>query len=105
MSTGVDGDYKVMLDVADKYSKEAKFIDEIIVEFSATSDELLNSIHNILSAIEGVSEAANEGASSTTDIAYRVSEVNTKSNEVIEQISRTKESTTKLTEEISKFKI
>lgn len=105
MSTDVNRDYKVMLDVADRYNKDAKYIDEIIVEFSSTSAELLSAIQNILAAIEGVAAAANEGASGTTDIAHRVSAANIKSNEVIEQISKTKESTDKLIEEIEKFKI
>lgn len=105
MSKNVNNDYKVMLDVVDSYNKDAKFIDQLVTEFSATSEELLASIQNVLITIDNVSEAAVEGASGTTDIANRVSEANNKANEVMQQTSRTKESTVNLEKEVSRFKI
>ncbi|WP_102399351.1 HAMP domain-containing methyl-accepting chemotaxis protein [Haloimpatiens massiliensis] len=105
VSTDVDNDYKTMLKVADKYNKDGNFIDNIVTDFSATSEELLASINNVLKIIEGVAEAANEGANGTTDIATKVSEVNNKSTEVLEQVLKAKDSTAKLKAEISRFKI
>lgn len=103
MSENVGNDYKVMLDVADSYNEDAKFIDRLVTEFSATSEELLASIQNVLTTIDSVSEAAIEGASGTTDIANRVSEANSRANEVMQQTSRSKESTGNLENEISRF--
>ena len=105
MSIDVSNDYKVMLDVAEKYSEDAKFVDGLVTEFSATSVQLRDSIQNISFAIDGVAQAANEGASGTSDIANRTTEVNSKANDVKGQVLRTKESATKLKEEITKFKI
>ncbi|SHK49515.1 methyl-accepting chemotaxis protein [Paramaledivibacter caminithermalis] len=105
MSDNVNNDYKMMLDVAQNYNKDAKFIDELVTGFSATSEQLLASIQNILVTIDSVAQAANEGASGTTDIANRVCEANNRANEVMKQVLESKESTDNLKGEISKFKI
>lgn len=105
VSVDVINDYKVMLDVAEKYSEDANFVDGLVSDFSATAEQLLVSIQNISDAINGVAQAANGGANGTTEIANRAAEVNIKSNEVKEQIQRAKESTKKLQEEIKRFKI
>lgn len=105
VSTDIQNDYEVMLNVSEKYSEDGKFVDEIVTEFSATSEQLLYSIQNVLGAINSVAEAANQGASSTTNIASGVADVNTKSNEVMEQVFKSQENTDKLKEEISKFKM
>jgi methyl-accepting chemotaxis protein len=105
MATDVNNDYEVMLDVADKYNNDATFVNELVSEFSATSEQLLASIQNMLSAIDGVAIAANEGASGTTEIANSVTDVNHKSSEVKNQVLRAKESADLLKEEVKKFKI
>lgn len=105
MSTEVNSDYKAMLNVADKYSEDARFVDELVTEFSSTSEELLASIQDVVRTIDGVTQAASEGAEGTTDIANKVSEVNSKSNEALEQALKSKESAEKLKKEITKFKI
>ncbi|MHB8073958.1 methyl-accepting chemotaxis protein [Desulfosporosinus fructosivorans] len=105
VSVDVNNDYQVMLDVAEKYSEDANFVDELVADFSATSEQLLASIQSISLAIDGVAQAANQGASGTTDIANRATEVNHKSYEVKEQILRAKESANKLQEDIKRFKV
>lgn len=105
MSTDVNGDYKAMLNVADKYSEDAKFVDNLVTEFSSTSEELLASLQDVLKTIEGVAQAASEGADGTTNIANRVSEVNNKSHEVLEHVLKTEEGAERLKGEISKYQI
>lgn len=105
LSTDVDKDYKTMIEVAERYSDDAKFVDNLVADFSSTSEELLASINDVLKTIDGVADAAGEGAGGTANIANRVLEINNKSNEVLNQIFRTKENTDKLKEEISKFKV
>ncbi|KZL92298.1 methyl-accepting chemotaxis protein [Clostridium magnum] len=105
MSTDVDKDYKTMMEVADKYSYDAKFVDSLLEDFSSTSEELLASISDILKTIDGVAMAANEGAGGTTDIANRISDVNDKSNDVLEHVLKTRESADELKINISEFKI
>ncbi|BCZ49264.1 methyl-accepting chemotaxis protein [Clostridium gelidum] len=105
MDTDVKNDYETMLNTAHKYSRDAEFIDNLVTEFSSTSEELLASISDVLMTIDGVAQAASEGAGGTTDIANRVSDVNSKSTDVLEESLKVKASSEKLMEEISKFKI
>ncbi len=105
MSSNVDDDYKNMLVVAEEYNEDARFVDELVTEFSATSEELLASIQNILAAIDGVAKAANEGAGGTTDIANRVSETSCQANQVREEIVKTKDCADKLKVEVGRFKV
>ncbi|NSB14586.1 methyl-accepting chemotaxis protein [Clostridium beijerinckii] len=105
VSKDVKRDYSNMLEVAGKYSEDAKFVDDLVMDFSSTSEELLASINDILKTIDGVAEATSEGASGTVDIANKVSEISHKSNEVLEQVTQTKESAEKLKAEMSKFKV
>ncbi|WP_434296646.1 methyl-accepting chemotaxis protein [Clostridium sporogenes] len=105
VSTDMDNDYKTMLNVADKYSEDASFVDTLVTDFSSTSEELLASLQDVLKTIEGVAQAASEGAGGTTDIASKILEVNNKSNDVLQEALKSEESANKLKEEISKFKI
>jgi Methyl-accepting chemotaxis protein len=103
--TNVAADYDAMLEVADQYSKDSKYVEDLVTEFSATSQQLLASVENVMKSVEGVAQAANEGASGTTDIANRISETNSKANEVREIVIKTRKSTDSLKSEIDKFKI
>ncbi|MBC8060954.1 MAG: methyl-accepting chemotaxis protein, partial [Clostridiaceae bacterium] len=105
MSTDVANDYSVMLDLADKYSEDAKFVDALVVESNNASEQLFESVKNLIATIDGVSEAASEGALGTSNIANKISDVSVTSNEVMEQVLKSKESAGKLKEEIKKFKI
>lgn len=105
VSDDVNKDYENMLDVAEKYSKDAKFVDNLVIEFSSTSEELLASINDVLKTIDGVSQSATQGTEGIIDIANRVTGVNNESNDVLEQSLKAKSSADKLNTEISKFKL
>ncbi|MDF2588184.1 MAG: hypothetical protein K0S41_2025 [Anaerocolumna sp.] len=104
VSTDVNKDYHQMLEVADKYSEDAKYVDDMVSDFSATSEELLASIEQVLTAIDGVAKAADESAMGTTDIASRITEMTHQCDEVMIQVIETTASSAKLKEEIEKFK-
>lgn len=103
MATDVDHDYEMLLKVADDYYDDAKFVDELVTDFSATSEELLASIQDVLKTIDGVASAASEGADGTSEIAAKSSEVTAKSGKVVSLTENTKHSADKLKDEISKF--
>lgn len=105
VSEDISDDYHVMLDVSEKYNKDAVFIDALITDFSASSQELLASIHEIFQSIDGVASASNEGAEGTTNIAHSVSTANDKSEDVMNRVLEAKESTLRLEEKVQKFKI
>ena len=105
VSTDVDQDYKVMLEVADYYSKDAVSVESLVGEFSATSQELLASVESILTSIDGISDAANDGAKGTTDIAMKVSDINQSSSLMIDKIEESKRNAEHLISETDKFKL
>ena len=105
VSTDVYDDYKTMIDVADQYSKDAIFVDNIITEFSSTSEELLGSIENVLATIGAVAQASNDGAGGTTDIAQKINDITSKSNEVLDLTNKSQDGSEKLKQEILRFKI
>ncbi len=105
VSIDVDNDYKYLLDIAYKYSNDANFVDNLVTEFSSISKELLASLQNLFEMIEGVAQASSEGAGGTMDIANRVLEVKSKSEEITEQSLILKESSDKLMSAVSIFKI
>lgn len=105
VSEDITKDYNVMLDVSEKYNQDAVFIDQLITDFSGSSQELLASIQEILQAIDGVASASNEGASGTTNIATSVATANDKASDVMNEILESKESTLRLNEKVEEFKI
>ena len=52
-----------------------------------------------------ISKAAEEGAEGTTEIAQRASVIASESAEVLEQVTKTRQSAETLREEISKFHV
>lgn len=105
MSDEVAKDYTHMLEVTKQYNDDAGYVNDLVTEFSATSEQLLASLENNLTAIEGVAMAADESAKGTTDIAGRVSEVSIMSSEVMNEVLSTQESANALKSDISKFQI
>lgn len=99
----VTENYNKLLDVADSYSMDSNNMDALITEFSATSEELLASVGNVLTAINEVARASSEGAQGTTDIATKNTEIMHQSNNVIELIEQSKNSSDLLYKESQKF--
>ncbi len=61
--------------IANDYNEDAGEIDSLVTDFSAISEELLASINNITDSLNGISQAAQESAQGTTNIANRIVEV------------------------------
>ncbi len=105
VSKDVINDYKSMLEVANQYSEDANYVDDLVTEFSATAEELLASLENVMIAVEGVATAANEGADGATHIANQMTDTGIKTNEVSDAVLRTRDSADKLINDVMKFKI
>ena len=58
-------------EMADFYNGDAEYVDGLVTDFSATSEELLASIDGTLEAITSVSQTATAGATETTEIAQK----------------------------------
>lgn len=98
-------DYGKMLGATEQYGSDAGRINELAVDLSATSQQLLASIQNMVKAIADVSRASNEGAEGTGIIAQKSASVVMKAEEVLSSINSTKAGADNLLEIVSKFKI
>lgn len=103
VSTDVSKDYDSFLEVADLYSNDSKYVDNLVTDFSATSEELLASIQNVLDAVNEVAKSTSYGAQGTRDISERSSVVLQKAENVTQLIMEMTNSADKLTNEVSKF--
>jgi methyl-accepting chemotaxis protein len=98
-------DYSSMIEVADTYSNDGKFMDSLVTKFSSITNELLSSIHEVGVAIENVAKVSSEGKEGTINVAQKVNDVTVKSNEVISQTRKLDEILKSLKSIATVFKI
>lgn len=97
--------YDMFEGVSADYNTDASEIDSLISDFSAASQELLASAESVLNAMEGINQAAEDGAKGTTDIAGSAVEIKNNFTQVAEQVNKCAQIAAKLNETISIFKI
>ncbi|WP_160679369.1 methyl-accepting chemotaxis protein [Clostridium sp. C8-1-8] len=105
VSEDVNKDYEKMLEVTEKYSNDAYYVDKLVNEFSSTTEQLLASIQDITRTIEQVADASTEGASGSTNIASRIISISETSSEVLQKASDSRDNAENLKSAISKFKL
>ena len=103
LQTDVTSDYKNFSKVANEYENDAVFVENIVNDFNSTAEQLNESINNILIAIEEVAKTASEGASGTTEIAQKATDIYSKSEQMIEEVNVSTESSKKIQDEMNKF--
>lgn len=105
VSNDVNQDYSSMLHATEQYKKDAETVDTLVSDFSATSEELLSSIHNIITSINEVTAATSEGAAGTVNIVSKTTEIaNTVQSMKVDNESTSSEAG-KLKDLVTKFKI
>lgn len=103
--TDVTTDYEGFLTIGEQYDKDGASVDVLMREFSGIAQELFGNMEGIKNSMSDISKAAEEGAEGTTEIAQRASIIAGESAEVLEQVTRTKQSAETLREEIGKFHV
>jgi methyl-accepting chemotaxis protein len=98
-------DYNNQVDSSEQYSNDAVRIDNLVMDFSSTSEELLVSISNMVKAINEVTISTNESAEGTSNIAIRSSEIIDESSKVLRLSEGSKKSSDNLKNYVSQFKI
>ncbi|HHV11484.1 MAG TPA: methyl-accepting chemotaxis protein [Clostridiales bacterium] len=104
MSNDVNQDYQTLIEVAEKYNDDASYVDNMVTDFSATAQELLASISEVITGIDAVAIAAQEGAQGTSDIANRNSSVNMHAAEILSQVVKSKDIAEQLGRAVAIFK-
>lgn len=105
VSRTVMKDYGAMKGGAVEYQQDAQYLNNLVGDFSATSEELLASIQGILKAIDEVTAAANEGAEGTTGIANKASAIAQRTSDLVRQSDGAMGNTDSLTEWVNRFKV
>ena len=105
INTDVSESFDSFDEVATVYNTDAIELDSLISDFSATSEELLASIDGVVSSIEAISTATNEGAIGITDIAQRASDIMNMAGVIDQTVERCVETTDVLHKNIEKFRI
>ncbi len=103
MDTNVRNDYASFLDIMEKYSEDASFVDTLVKNFYQAAANLSENVSHMLETIDGVSAASSEGAKGTAEIAYKVTDINSMSAEVLNKINDSRSNMQRLQQEISKF--
>jgi len=62
-------DYQKLIKISEQYNSDSEAFNEIMLDLSATSEELFSSMDTIIDTVESVAESTNEGASGIEKIA------------------------------------
>lgn len=103
VKTDVSSSFDFFEEIAGYYQQDAEYVDGLVTDFSATSQELLASLDGVLQAINNVSLASNEGATGTTEIADKIQAVSSHAIEVADIVKKAGESSCSLDKDVKKF--
>ncbi|MEK4518608.1 methyl-accepting chemotaxis protein [Paenibacillus sp. FSL H8-0122] len=105
MDSQVKMDYDAMQETGEQYSEDARYIKELVTDFSATSEELLASIQSMLTAISETGSATNEGAEGAGVIAAGAEQIIGRSGSIVAEMEEIKLSSAQLLSAVSRFKV
>lgn len=105
MENTVIPDYNNQVETSEQFSTDATHIDNLVMDFSETSKELLASITNMLTAINEVTVSANDSAQGISDISSRSKRILEKGSEVVQLAESSKLSLDNLSSYVANFKV
>ena len=98
-------DYDTLVDTSEQYSHSSSSINDMIMDYSASSEELFASMQSMVKAIDEITSASNEEAQGASSIAQETSAIAMKSNDVIKLAESAKVKSEELIKAVSVFKI
>jgi methyl-accepting chemotaxis protein len=98
-------DYEGLVETSEKYNELATVINDIVSDFSSTSEELLASIQNMVQAITQIAAAANEEATGAADIAEKTTVIAHMAENVVTLANKSNEKSESLITIVKQFKI
>lgn len=105
VSQDITDDYKMIEEIVGSYKDDADHIHHMVSEFNVSSNEISQSVKELLAVIENVSDAANHGAEETTHTANKLGEISKNADDVFQLVNQTKENSEALETEIKRFVI
>ena len=101
----VSRDYGMFLKVADDYNGDAEYLNELVTDFSAVSQELLASVEAVASSIEDVGLATTESTTGVVTIATDSNDLSARSSDILENIQNVNEIAAALKEMVEHFQL
>ncbi|QAA31589.1 methyl-accepting chemotaxis protein [Clostridium manihotivorum] len=105
IDTQVLQDYENSSNSSEQYNLDSLKVNNLMLEFSATSQELTATIESMSTAIVDIAETVNNGAVGITNIATKSSEVVEKVKVIEDSVAKSKESSENLRSIVAKFKL
>ncbi|MEJ8555372.1 methyl-accepting chemotaxis protein [Tepidibacter sp. Z1-5] len=101
----VRNDYRKLIELSEKYTKDANYFNRIMIDFASTSDKLKGSIENIALSINDVTVIMNDGADGVEDISDKTSGIVTDLVDINEATEDNLKSSKELKGIVSKFNL
>lgn len=98
-------DYENLVQTSENYSELSMGINDIVTEFSSTSEQLLASMQNMVQAIAQISSSANEEAMGTANIAQKIAVIVSMTENIVNLANKSNEKSKSLIQLIKQFKI
>lgn len=98
-------DYDTLVNTSEQYSQSSASINDMVTDFSATSEELFASMQNMVKAIEEITGASNEEAQGAANIAQEASVITQMSSDTIKLAESAKEKSDSLIKAVSAFRV
>lgn len=105
IETNVLDSYKESVEVGVNYEKDAQYVNGLVIDLSATSEQLLASVRNVAHVMDQIATASNEGAEGTSHIAESVVSIKDSAIHVKAETDKLVGTVKNLTELVSKFNI
>jgi methyl-accepting chemotaxis protein len=96
-------DYENQIETTNKYTNDAQYFNNIVTEFKSSSERILQSVQNMVTAIDEISASTNEGAEGSQTIAQKTLTIADKVNSIIAQTEEGKVSSEKLLSAVEKI--
>ena len=98
-------DYEGLIETGNKYRADADFTNDLVMDFSATSEELTSTIEGIIETIAEVTKTISENATGTQNIAERITEIASLVEAVRTQMNLNIENSNLLKVAVEKFRV
>jgi methyl-accepting chemotaxis protein len=98
-------DYDTLVTTSESFNQSSLSINNMVTDFSSTSEELFASMQNMVKAIEEITCASTEEAQGATNIAQEASAITQMSEDVVKLAKSAKEKSDSLIKAVSVFKV
>lgn len=105
ISTDVSRAFHEFDEIASHYDQDAGVMDQLVTDFSATSQELLASIGSISSSAGDVDKASQDGAQGVTAIAASSDDLKEQAKRLLDRMQQAQDVSKQLEQDMRKFKV